>query len=87
MSIVEIDLNVVVAARPNLEMWTIFDSPLDFPGKFVLRKFTAIDGELVPSPDAQTADTLSEISKLVPFGLVCFSRHFNDEPQIVEVWF
>lgn len=74
----------------GLPMYTIYESPLDFPGKFVVRRHLVdADGS---RPDAEplcVADSLDSARALllanVP-GLACLGRHVEDEPQIVETW-
>ncbi len=66
----------------KLPMWVVYEKPSDFPDKFVLRKW--LNDE--PTEEIQTADTLEDIRKKVPEGLVRLSRDLKDDPVIVEVW-
>jgi hypothetical protein len=70
----------------KLEMWTIYQYPSDYPGDFVARKQVIGAGVVIQSDDMFTADTLDEIRKLLPRGLVRMMRHPNDDPKIIEVW-
>jgi len=73
----------------HLETWTIYESPADFPGRFVLRRWTIrSDGQLLPDPVATAiVGTLEEARRAVPRGLYCQPRNPGDDPVIVEVWF
>ncbi len=66
----------------ELPMWVVYEKPSDFPDKFVLRKW--LNDE--PTEEIQIADTLEDIRKKVPEGLVKISRDLRDDPVIVEVW-
>lgn len=70
-----------------LAMWTIFCSPRDYPGKYVLRRFDIGPGQVKPAlvPSA-VGDTLEEVRKALPIWLVCFPRGEQDVPTIVESW-
>lgn len=75
---------------PGLRTWTIFENPSDFPGKFVVRIFTA-NGEPPHEPipnrrPTAVVDTLEEARAALPEGLTRFSRDEKDDPVIVEVW-
>ncbi len=69
-------------------LYVIYDSPLDYPGKHVLRRWTVIPMELAPDPEPlAVVDTLEEARTALPVdGLVNIGRYLEDEPQIVEVW-
>jgi hypothetical protein len=69
-------------ARLSLDIWVIYDNPLDAPGKFVARRHT-LDG---PTDEAYEADSLEDARGLIPDGLVRMPRDGRDEPQIVETW-
>ncbi len=65
-------------------MWTIYDSPRDFPRTFVVRVWY---GE-IPEPDATTHDTLEDARESVfaRGGSFDLKRHPGDDPCIVETW-
>jgi hypothetical protein len=73
------------SARAALPMWTVYRQPRDYPENYVARLFVTI-----PSPVAThvaiVADTLEELRKALPAGLLRLERQPADEPQIVEVW-
>lgn len=62
--------------------WTIYRHPKDFPDKYVLRKFFYA----LPTGDKYLADTLEDIRKHVPNGLVRIPRDKDDDQPIVETW-
>jgi len=68
-----------------LDMWVIYERPSDFPDSYVARLFR-ITGHAEPSPLAHIAETLQEVRKAIPPGLVRIDRDPLDEPQIVEIW-
>ena len=74
-----------------MTMWTIYDHPLDFPDKFVARRWDIVRAGNKTEPVARaehvTADTLDELRRdMMRRGLVCLTRSDGDEPQIVETW-
>jgi hypothetical protein len=66
--------------------WTVFDHPRDYPDVFVARRWVARRGEVVPTHDMFTADSLAELRALLPAGLICVPRMPWDDTKIVEVW-
>lgn len=76
--------------RP-LEMWNVYNKPLDFPESVVARKFLvahwyAPDG-FKATDDVLVGNTVDEVRALLPPGLVCVPRSEKDESQVVESWF
>ena len=65
-----------------LELWTIYDSPIDLPGSFVARKWV-LDK---PTSELLQDKTLEGLRAKLPLGLHCMPRSPGDEPQIVETW-
>ncbi len=67
-----------------MEIYTVYNSPKDYPGKVVVRKFI---GEQ-PSPEPLCVeDTLEEARKKIPAGLVRMDRMPEDDSVILETWF
>jgi hypothetical protein len=66
----------------TFELWTVYDSPIDFPGRFVARKFL-LDG---PTDELLQDNTLDGLRRKLPQGLVRTERHPQDDPKIVETW-
>jgi len=75
----------------SLFQWVVYEDPADFPGKWVVRRFTIYpDGgspviEEDPEPMVVT-DSLEEARKVIPKGAYCLGRHPEDDPVIYEVW-
>lgn len=70
----------------GLEMWTVYDHPLDYPESFVARKCIVDRRGIVHSDKMFKADTLDELRALLPAGLYRIHRYEQDDPMIVEVW-
>lgn len=70
-----------------LSMWTIYDSPSDHPGKFVVREWFTGKGIIEPvSGDATVHDDIWAARGAIPEGLVPMARNMSDDPCIVETW-
>lgn len=87
--------------EPPLRMWTIYESPADHPGKFVVRAFDIVAGnpDPVPLPECAVCETLTEARLQVPelytytregvtYGSApyCIERSPGDPPHVVETW-
>lgn len=82
LGIAEVLAGIIPHGGGVLNLWTIYASPTDYPGKFVARRFE-MDR---PTSEVILADTLDEVRSLLPRGLTCIGRSSYDEPQIVETW-
>lgn len=60
----------------------IFESPEDYPGKYVARVFD-VDK---PTNLAAVADTYEELQQAIPAGMVRLERNEKDDPVILETW-
>lgn len=73
-----------------LEMWTIYDHPLDYPDKYVARRWEILrEGNKTkehPSNDLLLAETVEELREQLPRGLYRLDRFAGDDPKILEVW-
>lgn len=69
-----------------LEMFVIYNSPRDYPGKFVLRRWIIEAGISRPDDSAIIANALETVRAAVPLGMYRLERDPQDEPQIVESW-
>lgn len=65
-----------------LEIWTVYDSPVDLPDRFVARKFV-LDK---PTGEILQDRTLDGLRNKLPPGLTRLERSPNDDPVIVECW-
>jgi hypothetical protein len=72
-----------------MQQFVVYNSPDDYPGKYVLRRWWVKQGEPEPVSDPApviVATSLSDVRAAVPFGLYCVPRAPNDEPCVHEVW-
>ena len=68
------------------EQYVIYESPKDYPNKFVMRKWVIESANLIPKEVIAVANTIAEVRKCVPPGFVCLQRSDNDDPIIRETW-
>lgn len=82
------DLTRPVDPERELEMFTVYKRPRDFPSWFVVRRFIIGGDNPEPQPMNIVAvcDTLDEARRAIPPGKTPLSRSPGDEPQIVETW-
>lgn len=66
-----------------LELWTVYESPIDLPGRFVARKWL-LDR---PTNELLQDKTLDGLREKLPQGLMRMERSPQDDPKIVETWF
>jgi hypothetical protein len=74
--------------REELSLWTVYDNPSDYPGKFVARLFTITKAGPKPTENIIICDTLEMIRTimLTQMHLTLLTRFPDDDPKIVEVW-
>ena len=65
-----------------MEIYVIYKHPMDYPDKFVARKFIFDQ----PTEEVILENTLEKLREKLPFGLTCVERYENDDPVIVETW-
>lgn len=72
----------------KLAIWTVYDNPTDYPGKFVARRFDVDASGPRPSASVIVAPDLEALRNILAFELhlTCLTRNEQDEPQIVECW-
>jgi hypothetical protein len=75
------------ARRGALSIWTVYDSPSDFPGLYVARRFE-MDGEGQPvaMEKCSSADLGVVRDALRGAGLTRIGREPDDDAKIVESW-
>lgn len=66
----------------ELELWTVYDSPIDLPGRFVARKWVLDQ----PTNELLQDKTLEGLRAKLPQGLTRLERSQQDDPKIVETW-
>lgn len=71
----------------KLAMFTIYERPLDFPDRYVVRRWFACAPEPVPDVVPRLAASLEHARELVPPGLYRQPRQDGDDPFILETWF
>jgi hypothetical protein len=72
----------------RLQLWTVYDSPLDYPGLFVARmSLVGAGGGTERTEHRLVSSDLTAIrTQLMAWGLHCLTRHPDDAPHILEVW-
>jgi hypothetical protein len=78
----EVELVALPPLAGGLYIWTVYDSPSDYPGQFVARLYARDRGTNL----ALTAATLDQLRAMLPPGLSCIARSPDDDPVIVESW-
>lgn len=82
-------MSALVSSEANhrLDVWTVYDSPADYPGEIVARRFEVRAGASAPTADILLAPTVDIMRlRLERRGLVNLGRQPGDEPHIVEAW-
>jgi hypothetical protein len=69
-------------------MWTVYDNPTDYPGKFVARRFDVDASGAKPSASIIIMDDLTKLRDMLAFEmhLTPLARNEGDDPKIVETW-
>lgn len=76
----------MVTDNNYLAIWTIYNSPEDYPGLFVARKWLMIDGVETPTNEGFASESLEVVRAHIPPGLILTPRSEQDDPVIVESW-
>lgn len=67
--------------------YAIYENPVDCPGKFVVRRWSAsIHGAVADAQPHAVTNTLEEARQTLPSGLVMSEAWPGDDPVIAEVW-
>ena len=72
--------------RTVVEIWTIYDRPLDFPEGFIARRFEVVPGSARPTTEALTGTLANLRREMERQGRVCLPRDPGDHPNVVESW-
>jgi hypothetical protein len=77
-----------VETRARLDVWTLYDSPADMPGFFVLRRFeTHADGTYTETDEVLASTEVEDLRDVMrDRGLSRINRNEHDDPHIVESW-
>jgi hypothetical protein len=72
----------------TLAMWTVYDNPNDYPGKFVARLFVVSATGPMATESIVIMDDLEAMREMLAFEmhLTCLARSPEDDPKIVETW-
>lgn len=72
----------------GLDIWVVYDSPSDFPGRVVVRRQIALsDRRIAKDARAFLFPTLDDARRwLADLNLTCLPRFPDDDPVIVETW-
>ncbi|MFI5460428.1 MAG: hypothetical protein ACHRXM_33850 [Isosphaerales bacterium] len=74
----------------SLSMFTVYHSPDDHPGRYVVRRFSIVAGSAEPVPDPEpmfVGPSLTAAREAVPPEAdACIHRSPDDEASIVETW-
>lgn len=77
---------VFVAEPEALEQFVVYRSPRDYPGKFVVRRWSIEAAGPSPREVRAVVGTLEAARSKIPRGLFMFVRSAEDDPCIVETW-
>lgn len=72
-------------AKP-IRMLTIYNSPRDFPGLFVIREWFVYPNRMERGELKGTAQTLANARRLIPEGWTCIPRQPGEDTKIQETW-
>lgn len=73
----------------TIEMWTIYDHPLDFPDQFVARRWSVVRGSLTPIPSDKylKSASLDDLHRhFRACGYEWLPRMEDDDPVILGIY-
>jgi hypothetical protein len=70
----------------TMTIWTVYQNPSDYPGKWVLRGHDVGSGTVTPQKDCFVADSYDLVITALPSGLQRLHRFPGDDPVIYETW-
>ena len=75
----------------TMEGWTIYYDPLDYPGRYVVRRWVVDNSRFGPEPKNDpkpcwVGETLEGARASLPPGLYLIPRFDTDAPPVVECW-
>ncbi len=71
---------------PMLSIYTIFNNPLDYPNKVVVRQFKIKAGKIGVTDNIVLCDSVEEARNKIPKNLSVLMRSPNDHTSVVESW-
>jgi hypothetical protein len=69
-----------------LNIWTIFDHPIDYPDHYVARLFIVGNGNHKATASVILCNDLDELRGKLPPNLIRLPRDNNDDRNIIESW-
>lgn len=72
-----------------LRQFAIYRHPNDYPGKFVVREWSIVQGQPSALPKAEPTaivDTLEAARAVIPADMINVGRFPGDDEAIYEVW-
>ena len=73
--------------KSGIEMYIVYERPLDFPDEFVFRKHRLGRFTIIPCEDVfARAESIHDIRAKIPQGLDCYVKPEPNEPQMLELW-
>lgn len=70
-----------------MDMWTVYDHPIDIPDSYVARKHVVAVGGDYATAEIIKSESLEALRILLANrGLVSLARSPEDDPKIIETW-
>lgn len=70
-----------------MNLYVIYESPSDYPGKFVLRRWVVSPATVAPEREPMlVVDDIDEAREALPRGVCLVGPQQDDDPVIYEVW-
>lgn len=71
-----------------LSIWTVYNDPLDYPGKIVARRFEVDASGSRPTESVIITDSIDKMREIMitQLHLNYMPREPGDDPKIVECW-
>jgi len=77
-------------ANQVMKQYALYDNPKDYPGKYVIREWHILTGQLQPVPMKEpllVTESIEECNtKMAGKGLIWMNRSPDDDECIVGVW-
>ena len=72
----------------NLQMWTVYDNPRDYPGCYVARLFEVDASGVAQTSSVVISKDLEVLRHFLQFemNLTCLTRSPEDDAKVVETW-
>ncbi len=72
----------------QVEIWTVFEKPTDFPQDYVARRFVIQGGEPPWGTEEKIVSKSLDLirASMQARGLILLPRDENDQPRILESW-